>query len=98
MAPLSSRKTFKALGIVLVILGVVTVLYGVLVVKPYSFHLQAGPDPALGEVFGETRYQQLIVAFVGCVMIFLGYRSYKFIPYAEREKEEVTELDLEKEK
>jgi hypothetical protein len=58
----------------------------------YNIELYQGDQPVT--VSGTTPFQKLVVGFVGGAMIFLGYRSYRFIPPAEREKEQVSELDL----
>ena len=96
MSLLSTRKTFKILGILSAIIGVIVIIYAIFFVQTFSFHIQAGPDPALGEVSGETPFQKLVVGFVGALMIFIGYKSYKYIPYAEREREQISELELDK--
>jgi len=92
----STRKTFKILGILSAAIGVIVIIYAVFFVKNFPFHIQLGPDPALGEVSGETPFQKLVVGFVGALMIFIGYKSYRYIPYAEREREQISELELDK--
>ena len=96
MSIFSTRKTFKILGILSAVIGVIVIIYAVFFVKTFSFHIQKGPDPALGEVSGETPFQKLVVGFVGALMIFIGYKSYRYVPYAEREREQISELELEK--
>ena len=93
--PLSTRRNFKVLGIALVILGSIIAVYAVFFMQSFQYHVQVdngGSQPQ--DVTGNTPFQKLVVAFVGGAMVFLGYRSFVYIPPAEREKEQVSELDL----
>lgn len=88
-----SRKALGVLGITLAILGGVTVIYAAFVLQPASWYFQ--PDvEEFGFAEGETRFQQIGAGFFGAILIFLGYKTYRFIPPSEREREEVSELDL----
>jgi uncharacterized membrane protein len=84
----------RVLGIIVAVLGVVTVIYATFYMQPGSFRIQQGPEE-LGVAEGETRFTQLGVAVVGIGLIYLGYRVFKYIPPSERERELVTELDVE---
>jgi hypothetical protein len=88
------RKMLKVSGIALAIIGVVIIIFAAFGMGAESFRIQAGPDEALGVAEGDTRFQQFAVGFVGIGSLYLGYRVFKYIPYAEREREHVTELDL----
>jgi hypothetical protein len=73
----------RGLGVTLTILGGITLLYAV-------FEMQAifwiwDPGPGVEGMWGEDRLLQSVVGFVGVVLIFLGFKSYWFIPYSERE-------------
>ncbi|MFQ6135266.1 MAG: hypothetical protein ACE5KU_05570 [Nitrososphaerales archaeon] len=87
------RKALRGLGITLAILGGITTIYAAFALGPASWRYQPGPEE-LGVAEGETRFQQIGVGFLGVVLIFIGYKTYRFIPYSEREREEVSELDL----
>ncbi len=77
------RKALRGLGVTLAILGGITVLYVVFVQQPIYWYYDPGPGVEGTE--GETRLYQSIVVIVGVVLIFLGYKTYRFIPYSERE-------------
>ncbi len=88
------RKTFRLLGIIVAILGAIIIIYAAFAMEAAYFRLQAGPDESLGVAEGETRFAQFAVGFVGVVMMFVGYRLFIYIPYSEREREQVSEMDL----
>ena len=93
--PLSTRRNFKLLGVALVILGAITIVYAAFFIQAFQYHVQVdngGSQPT--DVTGNTPFQKLVVAFIGGAMVLLGYRSFRYIPQAEREKEQVSELDL----
>lgn len=88
------RKMLRVLGITIAIIGVVVILFAAFAMGAESFRIQAGPDEALGVAEGDTRFQQFAVGFVGIASLYIGYRVFKYIPYSEREREHVSELDL----
>ena len=64
--------------------------------QEYSYRIQQGPEE-LGVATGSTPFQKLGVAVLGIAIVYLGYRTFSYIPPSEREREQVSELDLEKE-
>lgn len=97
MAPLSpQRKRLRILGITLATLGIIAIIYGIFIMTALPYRIQNGPEE-LGVATGQTPFQKLVVAAVGFGSIYLGYRVFRYIPVAERERENVSELDLEKE-
>jgi hypothetical protein len=92
---LASRKFFKIIGLFLIISGIIIIGYASFILENSVFMVQRGGlDSEPQVVRGETSFQRITVGFVGALAMFIGYRMYKFIPYAEREKEMVSELDL----
>ncbi len=92
--PLSTRRNFKLLGIVLIALGTITVIYAAFFMQSFQYRVELYDGDQPVNVTGTTQFQKLVVGFVGGAMIFLGYRSFRYIPPAEREKEQISELDL----
>lgn len=92
--PLSTRRNFKLLGIVLIALGTLTVIYAAFFMQSFQYRVELYDGDQPVNVTGTTQFQKLVVGFVGGTMIFLGYRSFRYIPPAEREKEQISELDL----
>jgi amino acid transporter len=88
------RKLLKVIGLAIIIGGIALAVFATFFMEAASFRIQAGPDEALGVAEGETRFAQFAAGFVGIVLVYVGYRVFRFIPYAEREREQVTELDL----
>jgi len=95
LSPLSTRRTFKILGILSAVIGILVVVFAIFFLNALRYNIEVGADSDPQVVSGETPFQKLVVGFVGALLIFLGYKSYKFIPYAEREKEQISELELE---
>ena len=95
MSPLSTRRTFKILGILLAVIGILVVVYAIFFLQSLQYKFQAGSESATTIITGETPFQKFVVGFVGALMIFLGYKSYEYIPLAEREKEQISELELD---
>ncbi len=83
------------LGIILAIVGIAVIVYAT-TMQEYSYRIQNGPEE-LGVATGSTPFQKLGVAVVGIGVIYLGYRTFTYIPPSEREREQVSELDIEKE-
>ncbi len=77
------RKALRGLGVTLAILGGITVLYVVFVQQPLYWYYD--PGPGVEGTRGEMPLIQSIVGIVGIVLIFLGYQTYRFIPYSERD-------------
>jgi hypothetical protein len=77
------------------IVGGLTIIYAAFYVDTFSYNIAVGGlDSEPNYVRGQTPYQKLVIGFIGLIIIYSGYRSYRFIPYAEREKELVSEMDL----
>ncbi len=94
--PLSpKRKQLRVLGIILAIVGIVVIVFAT-TMQEYSYRIQNGPEE-LGVATGQTPFQKLGVAVLGIAVAYLGYRVFRYIPPSEREREQVSELDLEKE-
>ncbi len=87
------RKVLRVIGITIAILGIVTIIYAAFVMEAAYYRIQPGPEE-LGVAEGETRYAQYTVGFVGIALLYTGYKVFKYIPYSEREREHVTEMDL----
>ena len=95
MSPLSTRRTFKILGILSAVIGILVVVFAIFFLNALRYNIEVGADSDPQVVSGETPFQKLVVGFVGALMIFLGYKSYEYIPLAEREKEQISELELD---
>ncbi len=96
--PISTRKNFKLLGVALLVLGILTVAYAALFMGSLSYNIEVGGmDSEPRVVSGQTPFQRLVVGFTGALMVFLGYKSYRYIPPSEREKEMISEFDLYRE-
>lgn len=89
------RKQLRVLGIILAIVGIAVIAFAT-TMQEYSYRIQQGPEE-LGVATGETPFQKLGVAVLGIAVVYLGYRVFSYIPPSERESEQISELDLEKE-
>ncbi len=85
----------RIVGIILAVAGIAVVAYAT-TMQEYSYRIQQGPEE-LGVATGSTPFQKLGVATLGIAIIYTGYRVFRYIPPSEREREQVSELDLEKE-
>lgn len=90
-----NRTTFKLLGIILVAAGISTVIYTVSYIEntPYAFQRMDEDQPIT--ISGETPFQRYLIGFSGLMLVLLGYRSFKYIPPAERDSGRVSEYDLD---
>tara|TARA_B100001971_G_C17967147_1_gene420472 strand:+ start:61 stop:399 length:339 start_codon:yes stop_codon:yes gene_type:complete len=91
-----SRSTYKLIGIVLAIFGVVVAMFGALIMEPGTYEVTYWSEE-MGNYeteTGTTPYQKYLVGGFGVALLFLGYRSYRFIPLAERDTQHVTEAEL----
>ncbi len=77
------RKALRVLAVTLAILGGVTILYAVFVMESYYYYFDPGPGREPSDSY--IRTYQNTVGFVGVVLIFLAYMTYRFIPSSERE-------------
>lgn len=89
------RTTFKLLGIILAVAGIITVIYTVSYIENTTYAFQRMNEDQPITISGETPFQRYLIGFSGLMMILLGYRSFKFIPPAERESGKVSEYDLD---
>ena len=94
-SPLSTRrKILKVTGVTLTVIGVIALIF-MLTMQPSNYYfLLKGQPIEEGEVRGSTRYYQAAVGVIGLALIYVGYRTYKFIPYSEREREYISEENL----
>ena len=91
----SKRPMFKAAGIVLAILGVGTIAFA-LISEPSKFEFNIPGQPVeFSEVRGQTNFQRYGMGGFGVALIFIGFRSYRYVPPAERERDYVSEEDLD---
>lgn len=88
------RKALKAIGISIVIIGGIIIVYALMMDPADYYFIIPGEPVELGEVRGSTRYFQLGVGFIGIVLMFVGYKTFRFIPYSEREREYISEENL----
>jgi len=89
-----TRTTFKVIGVILMIVGIFIVIYAAFILQSATFEIEYMESDQLMMRSGETPFQQYLIGLSGVVMIFLGYKSYRFIPYAERDIKHVSEFDL----
>jgi hypothetical protein len=91
---IASRFNFRLAGVVLLIVGLFVVIYAAFILETstYSFGTWDSDQPITNRV--ESPFNQYLIGFFGVVMIFLGYKALKFIPYDERDTRNISELDL----
>jgi uncharacterized membrane protein len=85
----------RVAGVIMAILGIAVIAFAT-TMQEYSYRIQQGPEE-LGVASGQTPFQKLGVAVLGIAVIYIGYRVFRYIPPSEREREQVSELDLENE-
>ena len=70
--PLSTRRNFKLLAIVLITLGIITIVYTAFFMQAFQYRVELYEGDQPVNVTGTTQFQKLVVGFVGGAMIFLG--------------------------
>ena len=93
-----TRANFKVIGVFSMVIGVFVVIYAAFVLQSSTFEIEYWDSDQPMSHSGETPYQQYLVGLFGVIMIFLGFRSYRFIPYSERDMRNVSEYDLDTDK
>lgn len=89
-----SRTNFKLLGIIFLLAGIITVIYTIFYIQNSTFTIQTWEEDQPITLSGETPFQKYLIGFLGLMMILIGYRSFRYIPPDERERETVSEQDL----
>ncbi len=91
----SKQQIFKIAGIAIVLIGVV-VIYTAITAESstYSFNVPGQPVE-FSAVEGETNFQKWGIGLVGVVLGYVGFRVFRYVPSAERERDFVSEEDLD---
>ncbi len=92
-----SRFNFRLAGVILMIVGLSIVIYAAFYTDSSTYTIQSWDSDQPITTRGETPFQQYLIGLFGVLSVILGIRSFRFIPYAERDTQNVTELDLDPE-
>ena len=78
------RKVLRIFGITIIIVAIILMV--IWIPQPSDdYHHMIGDQT----YSGSSRFVQVAMIFSGIVMIYVGYRSIKYIPKEEREKYEL---------
>ncbi|MFC1753659.1 hypothetical protein ACFL96_09750 [Thermoproteota archaeon] len=91
----SKRQIFKIIGIAIAIIGLAVIYIAVTSESStYKFNVPNKP-PEFSEVSGETNFQKWGIGLVGVILGYVGFRVFRYVPLAERERDYISEEDLQ---
>ncbi len=91
----SKRQIFKIGGIAIIAIGVAVIILAFLTESSeYRFNVPGQPVE-FSEVSGETNFQRWGIGLIGVIIIYVGFRASKYVPTSERERDYVSEEDLD---
>lgn len=80
------RTILKLLGVASMVGGVVLMIYSLLQGSAeFSFQI-GGVQPELSQVYGTTRFYQVGGAVLGLIIVYFGFRMFRYVPKSEREE------------
>lgn len=77
---------FRVLGIIGMIGGAVVAIFSLLQGSTEFTFQVGGVQPELSTVYGTTRFYQFGGAVLGLVIIYGGFRMFRYVPKSEREE------------
>jgi|TARA_B100001971_G_C18156861_1_gene519057 hypothetical protein len=96
MPEASSKKAlFKIVGLAIAIIGLGLVLLAFLSETQKWEGAVPGLRDEIATVRGETDFQRYLIGGFGIILGYIGYRAYKYVPPSERERDYVSEEDLD---
>lgn len=91
----SKRQIFKIAGIAIAIIGLVVIYIAITSESStYRFNIPGRPVE-FSEVSGETNFQKWGIGLVGVILGYIGFRTFRYVPSAERERDYVSEEDIQ---
>jgi|TARA_B100001971_G_scaffold37764_1_gene32760 hypothetical protein len=91
----SKRPIFKIAGIAIIIIGI-GVVANALTTESSTFRFNVPGQPVeFSEVSGETNFQRYGIGGLGLTLVYIGFRVFRYVPPAERERDYISEEDLD---
>lgn len=91
----TKQQIFKIAGIAIILIGV-SVIYIAFTSESSTYRFNVPGQPAeFSAVEGETNFQKWGMGLVGVILGYVGFRVFRYIPSAERERDYVSEEDLD---
>ncbi len=91
----SKRPIFKIAGIAIIVVGIGLIALAITSESStFRFNIPGQPIE-FSEVSGETNFQRYGIGGLGIAISYIGFRVFRYIPPAERERDYVSEEDLD---
>ena len=94
-SPKSKRPIFKIVGIAILVIGIGVIALALASESSTVDFVIPGEPVELSRVVLQSDFQRYGIGFFGLVIIYLGFRVFRYIPVAERERDWVSEEDLD---
>ena len=91
-----NRPLLKIVGIVIAIIGLAVIVIAFLS-ETQEIYVDLGQPPEFAAQYeaGETDFQRYLMGGFGIFLGYIGFRVFRYIPYSERERDYVSEEDLD---